>query len=73
MGYSDIRKVEVLTNPSLVNEYLSLGWRLLNIYTTAYDTQPPGSNYQTANYVLGWPFRFERMEPEYPGDKVKSE
>ena len=66
MGYSDIRKIEVLTNPSVVNKYLSLGWRLLNIYTTAYDTQPPGSNHQTANYVLGWPVSFEHMEPEYP-------
>lgn len=66
MGYSDIRKIEVLTNPSEVNEFLAIGWRLLNIYTTAYDTQLPGSNHQTVHFVLGWPSSFEHMEPEYP-------
>lgn len=71
MEYSDIRKVEVLTNPSIVNEYLSLGWRLLNIHTTAYDTQPPGSNHQTVHYALGWPMSFEHLDPVYP--KTKSE
>lgn len=71
MGHSDIRKIEVLTHPTKVNEYLALGWRLLTIYTTAYDTQPPGSNHQTANYILGWPFSFEHDEPLYPETKFE--
>lgn len=71
MEYSNITKIEVLTNPSRVNEFLALGWRLLRVYTTAYDTQPPGSNHQTANYILGWPFSFEHDEPLYP--EAKSE
>lgn len=69
MEYSDIRKIEVVTNPSKANEFLDIGWLLLNIYTTAYDTQPPGSNHQTANYVLGWPFSFVHDKPQYPGTK----
>lgn len=69
MNYSDVEKIEVLTDYQLVNEYLSLGWTLLAIYTTACDTQPPGINHQTANYVLGWRFRFEREEPVYPNSK----
>lgn len=69
MECSDIRKVEVLTNPTKVNEFLALGWRLLNIYTTAYDTQPPGSNHQTLHYVIGWPFSFTIDEPPYPDTK----
>lgn len=73
MEYSQISKVVVLKKVSDVNEYLDLGWILLNVYLTAYDTQPPGSNHQTANYVLGWQSGFPPEEPKYPESRSTSE
>ena len=69
MNYSDVVKVEVFTDYKTVNEYLNLGWTLLSIYTTAYDTQQPGCNHQTANYILGWKYSLEREYPVYPNSK----
>lgn len=54
MELSDVVKVEELSNYSIVNEYLALGWKLLAFYATAYDTESPGSNHQYPHYVLGW-------------------
>lgn len=65
MELSDVVKVEELENYLKVNEYLALGWKLLAIYKTAYNTEPPGSNYQYPHYVLGW----TDGEPCYPPTK----
>ena len=72
MEYANIRKIEVFTEPTVVNEYLALGWQLLNIYVTTTETQSSYSN-QTANYVLGWPFSFLDDGPVYPKNTTKSE
>lgn len=55
MDLSDITRVHETSRQSEVNEFLSLGWRILSVYTTAYDVIPPGCNHQTVHYVLGWP------------------
>lgn len=73
MEYSHIRKIEVLTDPSVVNEYLALGWQLLNIYLKSNESQLPNSYSQTANYVLGWPFSLLQEKPLYPESKTKPE
>ena len=62
MKLSQVTKVEELKYSENVNQYLSLGWKLLDIYKTAADTFPPSSNHQTIHYVLGW----LDGEPQYP-------
>lgn len=62
MDYSKIKVVEELENKFLVNEYLSLGWVMVNSYVTAYDSHPPGCYFQTHHYVLGW----IGENPQYP-------
>lgn len=66
MELADIKKVEDLKSTSDVNEYISLGWRLLLTYTTAYDVYPPMAYHQTAHYVVGWPGD-NPVYPEQPG------
>ena len=57
-----VSKMEEMTDIKKVNQYLELGWKLLHIYSTAYDTRFPGANFQTAHYVIGW----LDGEPQYP-------
>ncbi len=63
MDYSKISKVVDLCTIDEVNEYLEIGWIIADIYNSAYDTQYPGCNHQTAHYVLGWT---AEGEPQYP-------
>ena len=62
MDYSLVKKVEELINPKEVNRYLDLGWKLLQVYTTATDTDNPFVKDQCAFYVVGW----TEGEPKYP-------
>jgi len=62
MNYSEVTKVVELQSQNEVNKYLDLGWKLLEIYKTTYDTCGPGANHQTAHFVLGW----TGGEPKYP-------
>lgn len=54
MELSAVTKIVELTEQQEVNKYLELGWKILHIYSTSYDTQYPGCNHQTAHYVMGW-------------------
>ena len=62
VDYSKITRIEDLDDAGTANEYLALGWVVLQIYTTAYDTEPPRCFHQKAHYVMGW---FDG-EPTYP-------
>ena len=62
MELSDVVRVEELTHYVVVNDYLALGWKLLDIYKTAADYVLPASNHQTPHYILGW----INGEPKYP-------
>ena len=53
MEFAEITKVEVLSRSETVNEYLDLGWKLVNIYNAPYDEQCPGYA-QEARYVMAW-------------------
>lgn len=65
MDLSSVTKIDVQENSDLVNEYLALGWKLLSLYATSYDTGYPGCNHQTQHYVLGW-FGDDPQYPKYP-------
>lgn len=54
MELSEVAKIVDLTNADAANRYLAAGWKLLNQYTTAYDTEPPGCFHQTQHFVLAW-------------------
>lgn len=62
MEMAEITRLEELTSIKDANAYLALGWKLLTHYTTAYDTEPPRCNHQTAHYVMAW----SGAEPKYP-------
>lgn len=62
MELSEITKVADLSSADELNRYLAIGWKLINTYTSAYDTQYPGCNHQTIHYVIGW----SGSDPEYP-------
>lgn len=66
---SAVVKVADLTKHSEVNEYLELGWRIIDTYKTAYDTEGPAANHQTLHYVLGW----VSGEPKYPERKIDAD
>ena len=68
MELTSVTKVEVLQRSVKVNEFLDLGWKLLDTYKTAYDTEGPGVNHQTMNYVLGW----VGDNPKYPPENMPS-
>ena len=67
MDLSAVTKVTVLERYDSVNKHLGAGWKLLSLYTTAYDTQYPGCNSQTQHYVLGW----VGDNPQYPTESNK--
>ena len=54
MELKDIIKLESFSSEETANKYLDLGWKIVNIYNTAYDTQPPGCAHQTPHYVVAW-------------------
>ena len=67
MNLMDVTQVTELASTTDVNKYLALGWKLVNIYTTAYDTTPPGCHHQTSHYVLVW----HGENPQYPPNKYE--
>lgn len=62
MELSDVSKVIDLTSNDEVNEYLSLGWKIISVYATAYAPYPGSS--QTQHYVMGW----IGADPVYPAE-----
>lgn len=62
MDKSEISKVVVLSNSTEVNAYLDLGWKLIETYTTCYDTSAPLYKHQTLYFVMGW----YGDNPKYP-------
>ena len=67
MDFMDVTQVIELTSAADVNKHLALGWKLVNVYTTAYDTMPPGCYHQTSHYVLAW----TGENPQYPPSKYE--
>ena len=63
MELSEVSKVTELTDENEVNEYLSLGWKIVTIYKTSYNGLP-GST-QTPHFVMGW----VGADPKYPVEK----
>lgn len=65
MELTEITRLEEFTSIELANKYLELGWKVVQVYTTAYDTEPPRCAHQTAHYVLAWFGENPRcLEPE---------
>lgn len=62
MEISDVVKIEEVTDRYTANKYIELGWKLLHIYTTGYDSKPPMVYHQTPHFILGW----TNGEPVYP-------
>ena len=65
MELTDVTRVETLTSSAEVNKYLDLGWKLINTYTTAYDTIGPGCNHLTIHFVIAW----VGPDPQFPSDE----
>lgn len=59
---NEITRVEDLTSSEDVNAYLELGWKILNTYTTAYDTIGAGASNLTMHFVMAW----TGADPKYP-------
>jgi len=64
MNYKNIQKIEELYNYNDVNNYLAIGWTLLNQYTTVQDYIGPGASYQIVHYILGWEGSGDAVYPE---------
>jgi len=65
LDVSEVKQVIDLRDITLINEYLSLGWKLIFIgqsYSHCYDTMFD----KVAYYHLGW---FEEIEPKHPPKK----
>lgn len=62
MKLTEITKLEEFTSIDKVNKHLEIGWKVVQLYTTAYDTEPPRCAHQTAHYVLAW----FGENPQYP-------
>jgi hypothetical protein len=48
----DTRSVVILTEPDEVNEYLGLGWKLIDKHVTASDS--PERRHEVFHFVLAW-------------------
>jgi hypothetical protein len=59
----DTRQVITLTDPELVNQYLDLGWKLIDKHTSASDDQE--RRHEVLHFVLAWQ---SDDEPRRPGD-----
>lgn len=62
MELAEITQVAELTRVQDVNKYLDLGWHIIKVYTTAYDTEGPGCNHQSVHFVMAW----TGADPQYP-------
>ncbi len=60
----DTRQVAVLTDPAAVNEYLDLGWKLIEKFTTAGGTEE--RPIEVLNFVVAWQ---ADEPPERPGSQ----
>lgn len=64
MEFIDVAKVVEVEQTDRADQYIGLGWKLLRLYTTAYDTEGPRVYHQTPHFILGWPT--EGGEPKFP-------
>ena len=64
MTFLDITKISETDDLTEVNVYLELGWKLLHIYETTYETDDPNVHNQVPHFILGWPKG--ATEPPYP-------
>lgn len=53
MKLHEIKRVFETESQNECNEYLELGWQLIEVYKTCYDPDA-FPNHQTVHYVLGW-------------------
>lgn len=65
---TEVTKVEDLTTKEEANEYLRLGWKLINTYTRCYDTDGPAVKHQTPHFVMAW----FGADPQYPENPCRS-
>lgn len=69
MTLLDITKISETDDLTEVNAYLELGWKLLHIYETTYETDDPNVHNQSPNFILGWPKgTTDPLYPEYDSD-----
>lgn len=66
MDFSDVTKIIELHSCDDVNKHIAVGWKLLDIYNTAYDVAYPGCNHQNAHFILGW----TTGTPTYPKNET---
>lgn len=57
----DTRLVVPLTDPAIVNQYLELGWRLIDKYVTA--TTDPARRDELLHYIVAWQTDDPPMRP----------
>lgn len=63
----DVSKVIELDRTEDADEHIEIGWKLLELYTTCYDTIGPLIKHQTPHFILGWPS--DSGEPKFPKSK----
>ena len=66
MPLSNIKQVFETTKWETANEYLDLGWILLDVYHQAEDVVKPWCDYQKIYYSLGWLKESNPVHPENP-------
>jgi hypothetical protein len=64
----DTRQVMRLSDSAAVNEYLELGWKLIDKYVTA--SSEPERRDETLNYIVAWQ---SDEPPQYPGEPRQPE
>lgn len=76
----DTRLVVPLTDPNVVNEYLELGWRLIDKYVTA--STDPARRDELLHYIVAWqtddppmwpgesPSYKRRLDPTPPAEEL---
>ncbi len=63
----DVKALHEVTDYEVANEYLKLGWVLLDKYKTCYDPVVAADD-QTMHFVLAW---IQEGEPERPASKFE--
>lgn len=64
MEHMDVSRVVEVRSADAADKHLAIGWKILTVYTTTYDTVGPLIANQTPHFVLGWPD--EGGEPQFP-------
>lgn len=62
MDFTNVTKIEVITDHKTANLYIEAGWELALIYATLYPGPTKYTYDQVANYVVVW----MDGEPKYP-------